>query len=250
MFLSLDNLQLRYEPFPIGVIRPIMPEERYASYIESYPPINLFEHVPKVGHKYCLSEKYNREQYMDWVSNTPVWKEFYRWIKSDEFVLSVLHALSERYIDLGFRQRSASAQITKHLRHLLRGKRWSGEERLSARFDFSILPADGGMLKPHTDNMDKIVTIVVSMVRPGEWDPAIGGDLDVNQPKDVEFAFNRLNRKADFPDMNILHSYEFSSNQAILFVKTFNSWHSVRPMTATGSNAMRRTLTINIEKRN
>jgi hypothetical protein len=30
-------------------------------------------------------------------------------------------------------------------------------------------------------------------------------------------------------------------------VKTFNSWHSVRPMTGIGSDALRRTLTINIE---
>jgi hypothetical protein len=34
-----------------------------------------------------------------------------------------------------------------------------------------------------------------------------------------------------------------------MFVKTFNSWHSVRPMTGAGSEAMRRTLTINIEAR-
>jgi hypothetical protein len=33
----------------------------------------------------------------------------------------------------------------------------------------------------------------------------------------------------------------------VMFIKTFNSWHSVRPMTGKGSEAMRRTLTINIE---
>jgi len=36
----------------------------------------------------------------------------------------------------------------------------------------------------------------------------------------------------------------------VIFVRTFNSWHSVPPMTGKGSGAMRRTLTINIEERN
>ena len=44
-----------------------------------------------------------------------------------------------------------------------------------------------------------------------------------------------------------LDCYEFTPNQVVVFVKTFNSWHCVRPMTGHGSPAMRKTLTINIE---
>lgn len=47
--------------------------------------------------------------------------------------------------------------------------------------------------------------------------------------------------------MEILDTFAFESNQAVIFVKTFNSWHSVRPMVGNSANAMRRTLTINIE---
>jgi hypothetical protein len=47
--------------------------------------------------------------------------------------------------------------------------------------------------------------------------------------------------------MEVLDTYEFGPNQLILFVKTFNSWHSVRPMKGKGSKQLRRTLTINIE---
>ena len=36
-------------------------------------------------------------------------------------------------------------------------------------------------------------------------------------------------------------------NQCVIFVKTFNSWHAVYPMTGHGSQALRKTLTINIE---
>ena len=44
-------------------------------------------------------------------------------------------------------------------------------------------------------------------------------------------------------------SFPFVPNQCIIFVKTFNSLHCVRPMQAEDSSAMRRTLTINIEKK-
>ena len=69
------------------------------------------------------------------------------------------------------------------------------------------------------------------------------------RPIDPRQIFNRLNARGRFEDMEILDTYPFQPNQAVMFVKTFNSWHSVRPMTGMGSKAMRKTLTINIEAR-
>jgi hypothetical protein len=57
-----------------------------------------------------------------------------------------------------------------------------------------------------------------------------------------------MNRLADFDEMEVLDTFEFTPNQGVIFVKTFNSWHSVRPMTGHGSDALRRTLTVNIER--
>ena len=47
--------------------------------------------------------------------------------------------------------------------------------------------------------------------------------------------------------MEVLDTFDFTPNQAVVFVKTDNSWHCVRPMKGQGSDAMRKTLTINIE---
>jgi len=58
-----------------------------------------------------------------------------------------------------------------------------------------------------------------------------------------------MNRQAGFEEMEVLDTFPFTPNQAVLFIKTFNSWHSVRPMRGNGSKAMRKTLTINIEAR-
>jgi hypothetical protein len=243
---SLDNLKLRYEPFPIGLAKPIMSEEQYGRFLDAWPPSELFQYLPKVGHKYSLSEKYNPKQYHDWVESHQIWRDFRDWIKSDEFVWGVLDTLEERHIDLGFKRLSRAGRLKRNLKNLIRGKWWKAPPQLSARFEFSMLPADGGCVTPHTDNPDKIVTMVVSMAREGEWDPAYGGGTEVNRHRKPELSFNRMNDKAEFEDMETLETYEFEPNQCVLFVKTFNSWHCVRPMRGP-KGAMRRTLTINIE---
>ena len=247
MSFSLANLDLRYEPFPIGVARPIMDDASYQNYLDRYPPIELFEYIPKVGNKYCLSEKYNPDKYHEWIKSHDCWRDFHRWVKSPDFVFLVLDELARRAVDLGFKRRSAAQMVQRRIRSLMAGRWWQGEDRLSARFEFSMLPADGGSVTPHTDNPDKIITMVVSMARPGEWDPAYGGGTEVNRHRRPELSFNRMNGKAEFEDMESLGVYEFEPNQCVVFVKTFNSWHCVRPMRGAGSNAMRRSLTINIE---
>ena len=49
--------------------------------------------------------------------------------------------------------------------------------------------------------------------------------------------------------MDVVDSLVFGPNRALVFVRTYNSWHSVRPMTAKGSKAMRRTVTVNLLER-
>ena len=60
-------------------------------------------------------------------------------------------------------------------------------------------------------------------------------------------AYNWKNQSLEFEDVEVVGSYPFLPNQCVLFVKTFNSLHSVPPMVASGSQALRRTLTINLE---
>lgn len=248
MLLSFEHLRLRYEPFPIGLARPVMAEPDYRALVDSYPPKELFAYLAKVGHKYSLSEKNNPRQYHAWIAEHPRWRELHRWVKSPEFVEAVLAALEERGVDLGLVARvPAWKRLRKLARNLARGAIDAGQPGLDARFEFSMLPADGGSVIPHTDSPGKVITLVVSMLADGEWDPAFGGGTDVNRPRDPRLYYNELNRQAGFEAMEVLETFPFEPNQAVVFVKTFNSWHSVRPMQGKGSDAMRRTLTINIE---
>lgn len=244
---SYDHLRFRYEPFPIGIAKPAIAQDLYHNLVDSYPPQELFAYLSKVGHKYSLSEKYNGEAYHKFIQSHAPWRELHAWIKSDTFIPAVMQVLKAHHIDLGHKQLTDAQRALKTVKNLTRGRSRPLPPRLSTRFEFSMLPANGGYIMPHTDAPSKIVTLIVSMADEGEWNPVFGGGTDVNRPKDVRLAFNRQNAQADFDDMEVLDTFDFTPNQIVVFVKTFNSWHSVRPMTGAGSSLMRKTLTINIE---
>ena len=250
MYFSYQHLNFRYEPFPIGLARPLMDPGAYQELVDNYPVAEQFHYIPKLGKKYSLSERFNPRGYKNLIQSQPVWREFHRWIKSDEFVAGVLNALKERNLDLGYESTASSGRrIMKLMKDIVRARSTARMARLRARFEFSMLPADGGHILPHTDAPSKIVTLIISMLDEGEWDAGFGGGTDVNRVKDSRHSFNWLNAQGSFEDMEVLDTFPFTPNQAVVFVKTFNSWHSVRPMQAIGSPAMRRTLTINIETR-
>lgn len=248
-YFHWENLKLRYLPFPIGLIKPVMDQTFYARLIQDFPSIEHFVHVEEFGNKYSLSEKFNAKKYTEIVKNHPTWQEFHHWVKSRNFLHETLNALRLHHIDLGVSPDiTLSTQIGRILRAFFRTRSTRIPHRLRSRFEFAMLPAAGGNVLPHTDSPGKIITFVISIVRDGEWNQNHGGGTDVNQPVRVELLFNQKNRQARFEDMEILDTYEFTPNQAVVFVKTFNSWHSVRPMAGTDTLAMRKTLTINIEE--
>ena len=250
MFFNYDNLKMRYEPYPIGLVRPLMDENTYPEFADHFPPLDLLvSHADsgRQGEKMALSEKLNGRDYRDFVRADPVWREFHQWIKSDDFLFGLLETLAHHHIDLGYRRMSRVRREVERLIWRARGKRPSALSRLKARFEFSALSAAGGHLRPHTDSPGKIVTIVVSMLGDDGWDNSIGGGLDVNHPNTDALQFNDINQKAKFDQMQIVETFPFSSNQGVIFIKTFNSWHSICPMTGSDATRMRKTLTINIE---
>ena len=247
---SFEGAEFRYEPYPIGVIKPVMEEDLYRALVDSFPPVELFEFKAKFGNKYTLSEKFNADNYHDYIAKTEPWRELHAWVKKEAFFRSVEEMLRANYIDLDLERAhfASSTVLALRLKELSKGRWPRGDLALRSRFEFSMLPADGGYVTPHTDTPRKVITLVVSMVNNGEWDPGFGGGTEVDRPKDYQHAFNWRNEQLSFEEIEPLHTFEFGPNQCVIFIKTFNSLQCVRPMTAAGSTAMRRTLTINIEK--
>ena len=246
-----QNLDLRYEPFPIGIIKPLMDDDLYRQLVQRFPSLDHFasyQTMEKYGNKYTFSEKEHPKLFRQYIQSDSLWREFYGWIKSDDFVYRVLDTLMERNIDLGIKQFSPLKRFLKRTKGCITGSIPPKIAKLRTRFEFSALPADGGYLPPHTDAPTKIATMIVSILDDNEWPAEFGGGTDINKPIDASrHGYNYLNEMADFDDMEVLGTYDFTPNQGILFVKTFNSWHSVRPIKGSGSKQLRKTLTINIE---
>lgn len=252
-YFNFENVKFNYEPFPIGLVTPIMEDTTYYRLVDSYPDVCLFKSMPYLGNKesikYSLAEMNNGENYRQFLADTPIWREFHDWVKSPQFLIETLKMLARKNIELDIYHVNLTKDLSPaEIEALPAHKALGLRIPLSARFEFSILPADGGQLHPHTDSPSKIITWVVSMVHPGEWNHKFGGGTDVMRPKKTELNFNWVNRYLEFDEVDILSTFPFNPNQALIFVKTFNSWHAVSPMKGRGSKSLRRTLTINIER--
>ena len=255
-FFNYSNPVFDYEPFPIAVISPVIEPSLYEKMVDSYPDLSLFKKMSSLGNmksvKYSLAEMNNGQNYFEFLAKNPVWKEFYDWIKSPEFLYRTLEMLSANNVELGLYNPAGEPKtkpIVDRIKDALTVRKYGHKLPLSTRFEFSIQPADGGQLRPHTDSPGKIITLVVTMTKPGEWNHAFGGGTDMMRPKRTEQNFNWVNRYLDYEDVETFKVFDFNPNQCLIFIKTHNSWHAVRPMTGEGSNMLRRTLTINIETR-
>ncbi len=246
---SFDQTEFRYEPFPIGLAKKVLAPDHYLELVAGFPDLNLMKRLRGNTDKLSLSEKNNPLRYRRYVQSHPLWRDFHAYIKRRGFIGDILKMLRERHIDL----KLDTAAITtagawaRVLASLLRGRPPYDLTRLSARFEFSIVHGAGGCLKPHTDAPAKLITLVISMIGEGEWPLDYGGGTDVNRVRDTKNAYNYANRSLEFSEVEILHTYAFEPNQCLIFVKTFNSLHSVRPIHAP-VNALRKSLTINIER--
>ncbi|MDG2306269.1 MAG: 2OG-Fe(II) oxygenase [Candidatus Binatia bacterium] len=263
--LSFQDLNFDYEPYPIGVVAPVLAAESYRALVDAFPPLGLFGAKEDLGHKYSLSEVNHGDAYHDYVRASPPWLDFYRYVKSPDFIHQTMASLASSGVDLGLadcrvQSRSRFDGSGKALAALPGGaSRSLGSAEMSvrrlltrkavlgARFEFSILPGDGGHILPHTDAPQKLVTLVISMLGPDEWSDSWGGGTQVLRPKDPAVAFNKMNRYLGFDEVEPVRTLPFRSNQCVVFVKTFNSLHAVPPVGG-GAQVLRRTLTINIER--
>jgi len=251
---NYQNFAFDYDPFPLGVAQQFVDTEHYRCLVEHFPQTDMFGiFFDKSSYKKTLSELYNPSAYHHFIRQTPVYLEFYEYIKSPDFIHHVLNCFEQNYVMLNLsnsRIISSSAPLKEGFisrLEMLRNK-IRKDKALRARFEFSALPSDGGSVRPHTDAPEKLITLVLSILKEGEWNPAWKGGTDVLKPKDIRRNYNFNNTYFDFDECEVIKTVEYVPNQCILFLKTFNSLHSVPPLQNKGGNEFRRTLTINIEQ--
>lgn len=247
--LRFENLKLDYEPYPIGVARPVLDEQDYAEMVASFPAFEQLEGRDHIGKQYLLSESVRGPLYRKIVAATPVWQRFYDYIKSEAFLVELLGSLRAQGVDLELSPRAVSSwkRVKLATRTLFSRRPPKHVPTLSSRFVFAAMPTEGGNIRPHTDHAAKVITLVLPIVGPEGWDDSLGGGTSVVWPKDKTRIYNQRNVSCDFEGFETLRTYSFGANQALVFIKTFNSWHAVWPMTGSDPNAVRKTVVINVE---
>jgi hypothetical protein len=248
--INLDNAEFVYEPFPMGLARPVFEPDLYERLVAAFPGPDQLARRPEQGRKYGLSDQVvNAREFRRFVGAHELWREVWEEVRSREFRVRLLELLRDAGIDLsllpssdGLRERVRRGRDAVRRRYVPPRR-----PRLRGTLEFSMMPADGGHILPHTDVPEKLVTLVFSMVAPGEWRSEWGGGTDMLRPKDPRRSYNFVNQYLEFDEVEVLKTFPFDPNQAVTFVKTFNSLHCVRPMTGP-ENAMRRTLTANLRR--
>lgn len=244
---NFSNAQFDYTPYPICLIPDFLSPADYASLCDSFPDSRHFALMGKHQHvKQILGERYNSTFFNDFVHSQPEWNRFYRYVKSERFVRDVLTFLADNNIDLGFPKRfwytprNSDSYLRTTTAALLR------RPLITSKLTFSILPSNGGQVLPHTDSASKRVTMVISFIRDGEWQQQWGGGTAVNTMKDETRTYNQVNKVVAFDEVNTVKTFPFNPNQCVLFIKTYNSLHSVPPISAPDT-AFRRTVHLHIK---
>ncbi len=243
---SLRRSTFAYEPYPVCYATEVFEGPVYDELAQTYPDRKLFQHKPELGDKYSLSERNNADQYHKFLASSPAWGRLHSYVKSKTFVDETLEFLKSHNIDLGLgnyafvsKARAKRASLLSRIRRM---------PELGARFEFSAMGGNGGHILPHTDNHNKLITLVLSMNEQETWNQAWGGGTEICMPRDRSKIFNHVNFYMGFDDVELLGNYGFHPNQCLLFIKTFNSWHQVSPIHTPSSAPLRKTLTINIER--
>lgn len=247
---DFSKLSFTYEPFPIGFGHGVFSSEFYARMVKDYPPVEL--HVPagKTGKEFVLDAEFAPRTFRDFVSTHSVWREFRDYFTSKLFIKDTLQFLQRRDIDLGLVTSSElnwKGKIEAVLSQIMRGHLPKGRTQLSSRFAFWSESVDGACIMPHTDAVSKIITLCLPVVKEGSWNQAWGGATEMMRMKDPTKSFNVINKRVDFDAAETIASYPFDSNQCLLFIKTFNSLHCVKPMRGNDRSILRKMLVVNIE---
>jgi hypothetical protein len=248
--LNYNKVEMRYEPYPLAVLRPALDGDHYNLLADSFPDESLFGTLPKFPYKLSLSEKWAPDNYARFLRSNKVWSDFHSFVKSDEFIRKTVEFLKNNHVDLPLSEafETGAAKMKRVIKSIANGNLPSRGLKLRSRFEFSSLKADGGTVEPHTDAPRKVITLVLSMIKEGEWDLSYGGGLDVNRTNDKRYAYNWENQMVPWEGLEVIDTVPFVPNQCTVFVKTHNSLHSVRPMTQKGSKALRKSVTVVIER--
>ncbi len=194
------------DPFQVRVFDEFLLPDIY-NVLSSTFPTHGFRSMDDIGNKIHLNESH--DEFAPFMKGHTIWGDFYNWC-----IDGSLEAVVRDSLEIG--------EIT------------------STRFEFSILPSNGGKLNPHPDTNKKKATVVFYFPPEG-WQLDWGGGFEILRLK--ERALNM--RKPTAEDVVTLATVDYEPNRVVIMRKSHNSWHQVRTIGGPPGR-QRRSVTFNL----
>tara|TARA_B100001057_G_C22827222_1_gene941904 strand:+ start:956 stop:1690 length:735 start_codon:yes stop_codon:yes gene_type:complete len=221
--LILKNNLFEYEPYPYGYFNDILDIDFYRSLCNEFPEKNDLK-IAEDKKKYNLN-KFNKfsltnddKEFNSIIKKKPSFKKLYEYLDSEDFISKISDILIENNIDL---------QLQYYFKKFFVRKR-----KYNIFFEFSSIPCDGGFILPHTDAPKKVMTFIIPIIKDEEKDienfEKIG--TSILAMSDNKFSFNYFNKTIKYENTLEKKYVNFSRNNMLMFIKTYNSLHSVGPI--------------------
>ena len=195
------------EPFLVQVYDQFLSSYFYERLSLTFPTLGF--HEMGDGHnKFNLNELH--PEFWRFLQQDVVWADFYQWCLADKLKYIVCSRLGLDNSKIGKR-----------------------------KFEFSAVPADGGLLNPHPDTGGKLATVVFFFPHP-EWrQRSWGGNFEVLRVKK-----SYTTKNPTFDDVETVESVAYQRNRMVMMKRSPVSFHAVRPLTGP-AGSFRRSVTVN-----
>lgn len=221
--LILKNNLFEYKPYPYGYFNNILDVDFYKSLCNEFPEKNDLK-VVEDKKEYNIN-KFNKlsltsddKEFNSIIRNKPSFLGLYNYLDSENFILAISDILLKNNIDL---------RLNYYFRKFFLRKR-----KYNTLFEFSSIPCDGGFILPHTDAPKKIMTFIIPIIKDEDREiekfEKIG--TTILEMSDSKNSFNYYNKTIRYEDTVEKKYVSFSQNNMLMFIKTYNSLHSVGPI--------------------
>ena len=253
--INIDNLKFDFNPFPYGIAENIIDNDIYNVLTDEFPNIKSLT-VSKEKNdqikfkKFSLSSKNNKDLFYKTVNKTKILKTLINYFLSYKFKKYLINKLKKKYINFGIniQKPSLKTSIKNALYPFAPSFLTSKFQDVEIYIELSSIPSDNGMIKPHTDSQHKLASIVIP-VTSDNWPDNYAAGTNFLEPLDKKKTFNFVNKTLEFKETKIINTVPFKRNQFLIFLKTYNSLHSVGPIQHPNKNIFRNSLTLTVEKK-
>jgi len=240
MFELFSSNEIKTSPFPHAIKNNILPTELFERLKDNFPSENDFgSNVPYHGGRRDIRK--GDGVFETFVKKTPVWKEFFDFINSPEFLNYHMALFSEYFYKNNinvkgkfFDSCTHKSFISKILGRLKLVKLYEILLDLQSRalgnpfyIEFSLFQSKGGYARQiHTDNRHKIVVFLIYF---NEKRPGIGGDLEMYEH--IDNSKTEFERFPKFSEMKKFASVVPANNNGVIILNTNNAYHAVGEFT-------------------